>query len=274
MTTTTTDHEPTGHDWREAGAAWGHAAIDWACLYEHYSFEVLAAMCAAIGVGPGVELLDVACGSGWGIRFAQGCGATVAGIDAAESLIDIARDRNPDADIRLGSMFELPWPDASFDAAMSVNGIWGDCDDALREMRRVVRPGGRVGISFWGDGKDGALLDMRPMFKALAELTPPTGVDGMRKTNQIAKPGVAEEMLRGAGFDIVERGSRVSVLEFPDEDIAWRAISSCGPLVPALTHNDRDVVRRDVMAALAPCRNAAGIYRYRNDHQYVIARAV
>ena len=43
MTTTTTDHEPAGHDWREAGAAWGHGAIDWACLYEHYSMEVLAA---------------------------------------------------------------------------------------------------------------------------------------------------------------------------------------------------------------------------------------
>ncbi|MEY2469446.1 MAG: hypothetical protein QOF21_2144, partial [Actinomycetota bacterium] len=260
---TTTERDPTSHDWREAGEAWGHAAVDWACLYEHYATEVLAAMCAAIGVGPGVDLLDVACGSGMAIRFATGCGATVAGIDAADALLAIARERNPDADIRLGSMFELPWPDASFDAVMSVNGIWGDCDDALREMRRVIRPGGRVGISFWGDGKDGSPLDMRPMFVALTALTPPTGVDGMRKTNRIAKPGVAEEMLTAAGFEVIERGSRVSVMEWPDEDIVWRAISSCGPLVPAQQHSGEAVVRRDVLAALAPCRSASGVYRYR-----------
>ena len=274
MTTTTTDHDPAGHDWREAGAAWGHAAVDWACLFEHYSMEVLAAMCAAVGVGPGVKVLDVACGAGLAIRFAQGCGATVAGIDAAESLVDIARDRNPDADIRVGSMFELPWPEASFDAVMSINGIWGHCGDALVEMRRVIRPDGRVGISFWSDGKGDAPLDARAMFLALAELTPDTNVDGMRNTNRIAKPGVAEDMLRDAGFDIIERGSRVSVLEWPDDDIAWRAIASCGPVVPALQHNDPDVVRRALLDALAPCRNASGVYRYRNDHQFVIARAV
>ena len=272
MTTTTTD--PAGHDWHEAGEAWGHAAVDWACLYEHYSIEVLAAMCAAIGVGPGTELLDVACGAGLGVRFALGCGATVAGIDAANALVTIARERNPEADVRLGSMFELPWADASFDTVMSVNGIWGDCDAALREMRRVVRPGGRVGISFWGDGKDGAPLDMRPVFAAVAALMPTTGVDGMRKTNRIAKPGVAEDMLRAAGFEVIERGSRVSVIEWPDDDIAWRAVSSCGPLVPALERNDADVVRRAVLESLAPTRDARGVYRYRNDHQYVIARAV
>jgi SAM-dependent methyltransferase len=274
MTTTTTDHESAGHDWREAGAAWGHAAADWACLYEHYAMEVLAAMGQAIGVGPGVDVLDVACGAGMGIRLARGFGATVAGIDAAEALVDIARDRNPDSDIRVGSMFELPWPDASFDAAMSVNGIWGHCGDALVEMRRVLRPGGRVGIAFWSDGKGDEPLDARRVFLALAELTPQPTVDGMRQTNRIAKPGVAEDMLRAAGFDVVERGSRVSVLEWPDDDIAWRAIKSCGPVVPALQHNDPDVVRREILAALAPCRDASGLYRYRNDQQYVIARAV
>ena len=34
----------TGHDWHEAGAAWGHAAVDWSCLYEHYAVEVIAAI--------------------------------------------------------------------------------------------------------------------------------------------------------------------------------------------------------------------------------------
>ena len=91
----TTTHRPapsqSGHDWRSAGEAWGHAATDWACLYEHYAFDVLLAMFPRLGVGPDTELLDIACGSGLAVRLAGGMGATVAGIDAADALIAVAR---------------------------------------------------------------------------------------------------------------------------------------------------------------------------------------
>jgi ubiquinone/menaquinone biosynthesis C-methylase UbiE len=257
-----------GHDWRQAGEAWGRSAVDWACLYEHYSIEVIGAIFARAGVGRGTNLLDVACGAGLAVRIAQGNGATVAGIDASEALLAIAQERNPDADLRLGSMFELPWPEASFDVAISINGIWGDCGGALREMRRVVRPGGRVGISFWGDGTP---LDSRPFFLALAQHMPDTKVDGMRSTNRIARPGTAEAMLIEAGFEVIERGSRVSTIEWADADLAWRALSSTGPVVPALEQGDPDRVRRDVLAAIDHCRAPNGIYRFQNDHQFVIA---
>ncbi len=267
-------HESAEHDWRAAGAAWGHAAVDWACLYEHYAVDVLVAMCAATNVAKPRDVLDVACGAGYGMRFMRGLGATVAGLDASEDLLNIARERNPDSDIRLGSMFELPWSEASFDVAISVNGIWGGCEAALVEMRRVLRPGGRVAISFWGDGSDGAPLDMRPSFQVYKAHVPPNNVDGMRLTNLIATPGVAEEMLTDAGFQVLERGARVSEIEWADDDIAWRALTSGGPAMPALENSDHVLLRADLLAALAPSRNAQGMYRYRNDHQFVIARAV
>ena len=94
MTTTPpTIDSPTEaeHDWREAGVAWGHAANDWACLYEHYADEVIAAMFQRLGVGPGISLVDIACGAGRAVRHAEAIGATAAGIDAAADLIDIAR---------------------------------------------------------------------------------------------------------------------------------------------------------------------------------------
>ncbi|MEY2419106.1 MAG: hypothetical protein QOG90_1786 [Actinomycetota bacterium] len=231
---------------------------------------VVIALFAATGIGPGTDLLDVACGSGNFIRLARDAGATASGLDAAEGLVEIARDRNPRADIRLGSMFELPWEQESFDVVVSINGIWGHCGDALVEMRRVIRPGGMVGISFWGEGPP---LDSRPFFKALLPHMPPTNVEGMRDTNAIATPGVAEKMLEAAGFDVVERGGRVSTIEWPDEETAWRAIASCGPIVPALEHSDPALVRRDVLAVMANYRDRHGIYRFRNDHQFVIARA-
>src|SRR3954454_17441356 len=68
-------------DWHRAGDAWGRRANDWACLYEHYSSEVLAATHHRIGTGPGVRLLDIACGAGGVIRYVESLGARAAGID-------------------------------------------------------------------------------------------------------------------------------------------------------------------------------------------------
>src|ERR1700678_4319062 len=124
------------HDWRAAGEALGHRAAHWACLYEHYAIDVLVAILWRVGVGAGATLLDVACGSGLAVRLAAGMGATVSGVDASGELLAVASARTPEADLRLGSMFELPWPDGSFDAAISINGIWGGCEAALDEAFR------------------------------------------------------------------------------------------------------------------------------------------
>src|SRR5271163_260420 len=86
------------HKWQEAGEAWGIKAADWACLYEHYSLDMLIALLPRLGVGPGTSLLDVACGSGLAVRVAQGMGADVAGIDAAGELVAMACERTPTAD--------------------------------------------------------------------------------------------------------------------------------------------------------------------------------
>lgn len=259
------------HDWREAGEAWGHSAADWACLYEHYALDVMMAIFQRLGVGDELRLLDIACGSGMAIRHAEAMGATTAGIDAAESLIAIATDRNPGSDIRLGSMFELPWDDDSFDAVISINGIWGGCEAALAEAFRVLRPGGSLGISFWGTGTPN---DMRGCFKAFARHSPEQHFGSMKRLNNIAAPGVAEAMLGDAGFEVIERGARVSTIEWPDADVAWRALASVGPAVPAIRHTDPQIVRQAVLDAIDHCRDRSGIYRFRTDQHFVIARKV
>jgi SAM-dependent methyltransferase len=255
-----------GHDWRVAGEAWGAHAAEWACLYEHYSIDVLVALFAGLSVGPGVDLVDIACGSGLAVRLADATGATVAGIDASADLVGIARERTPGADLRVGSMYELPWPDGSFDAAVSINGIWGGCAPALDEAFRVLRPGGRIGISFWGEGPP---LDIKTLFRIFAANAPTAHRGSMRHLNEISVPGVAEEMLESSGFAVVGRDRRISVGEWPDAETAWRAVASVGPAVPALRAGDRDQVRREVLDALETCRDRHGIYRIRSDQQFV-----
>ena len=270
MTASLTRDEAVGqHDWREAGEAWGHAAADWACLFEHYAAAVVSAIHRHADVGPGTDLLDVACGSGLALSHAAATGAEVHGLDAAEPLVGIARERLPGVDIRLGSMFELPWPDASFDVVTSINGVWGGCEGAIVEAHRVLRPGGALGISFWGDGRP---LDLRPVFKAFARHSPEVHFTSMKRLNDIARHGVAEAMLETAGFTAIERHHRISVIEWPDPEIAWRAVSSLGPAVPALRHAEGATLKRAVLEAMEPCRDERGIYRFRNDHQFVLAR--
>lgn len=271
-TTTTAPNSPsttTDHDWHEAGEAWGHSANDWACLWEHYSLNALMAIFDRIGLRDGTKLIDIACGSGLAMSYASARGAHVAGIDAAAPLLEVAQDRNPDADLQLGSMFDLPWADDTFDAAISINGIWGGCEDALVEAFRVMRPGAMIGISFWGAE---APLDLYGPFKVFAAHSPEAHVDGMRKTNDIAFPGVAEQMMLDAGFEAVVRDVRVSTIEWPDADTAWRGLSSIGPAVPALRNSDPALLREQVLAAIEPCRDRRGIYRFRNNHQFVVGR--
>ena len=83
---------------------------------------------------------------------------------------------------------------------------------------------------------------------------------------------IAKRLADLAGFEVVERGARVSTIEWPDAALAWRALSSVGPAVPALRHTEPEIVRQAVLEAIEHCRDERGIYRFRNDQHFVIAR--
>jgi demethylmenaquinone methyltransferase / 2-methoxy-6-polyprenyl-1,4-benzoquinol methylase len=97
-------------------------------------------------VGPGSRALDVATGTGdLAIELASR-GADVVGSDFSEGMLDVARRKAPGLTWEQGNALALPYPDASFDAATVGFGArnFSDLPRGLREMARVVRPGGRV----------------------------------------------------------------------------------------------------------------------------------
>src|SRR3954471_20151948 len=98
------------------------------------------------GVGPGAKALDVATGTGDLAVALRERGADVVGVDFAEKMLEIARQKEPAIEFRTGDALALDFPDDSFDAATVGFGArnFADLDQGLREMARVVKPGGRV----------------------------------------------------------------------------------------------------------------------------------
>jgi SAM-dependent methyltransferase len=217
--------------WKEAGQAWGARAADWAYLFEAYARPANEVVFDQVGVGAGIRLLDIACGSGLAAQTASRRGAAVTGLDASEPLVDIARARTPGGDFRVGDMFALPFPEASFDVATSFNGIWKGCDAALHEARRVLTPTGKLGLTFWGRVENLGLL---PYFMKVIELSPPSHGEASMQQGDTGRAGVIEEMLTSTGFRALEAGTVTVVNEWPDVGIAVRALAAAGPSVPAI----------------------------------------
>jgi len=97
----------------------------------------------------------LACGTGNAALLAAAQGASVVGVDSAPRLLDIARERaqaeGVELDLREGDLLALPIGDAAADAVLSVFGVIFASDPAqsLREIARVLRPGGRALLSAW-----------------------------------------------------------------------------------------------------------------------------
>jgi len=102
---------------------------------------------------PEAEVLDVACGHGRIANRLAERGARVTGLDADAYFLAQAREARSGAEFVEGDMRALPFPDASFDAALLWFTSLGYFDDdgnraVLRELRRVLRPGGRAAVDF------------------------------------------------------------------------------------------------------------------------------
>lgn len=253
--------------WQQAGEAWGDRARDWAYLFEPYARRANDDVFDRVGVGPGVKLLDIACGSGYAAMVAGARGAEVSGLDAAEGLIQVARRRTPDGDFRVGDMFDLPFPDGAFHAVTSFNGIWAGCDGALAEAVRVLRAGGRFGMTFWGAPKRLGLL---PYFLTVASLSPQDHTSAMLGQGDTGRPGIAEAMFAAAGLSVIERGTSTVVNEWPDVELAVRAMAAAGPSWPALHEHGFEKFRSAMVESIEPLAGDDGSVRIVSEFGWLI----
>jgi len=125
------------------------AVIGWNTVYPG---ELI---CEAVGLRAGQKVLDVATGSGNAALSAARRGCEATGIDYVPALIERARERAAaerlPARFEVGDCEDIPFPDGSFDAVLSVYGsiFAPDAEKAAQELVRVCKPGGKIGMSNW-----------------------------------------------------------------------------------------------------------------------------
>jgi FAD/FMN-containing dehydrogenase/SAM-dependent methyltransferase len=250
---------------------WGTDPRAWAELAEAHNQPLFEAVLDAAEVGLGTRLLDVGCGSGLTLVLARQRGAVPAGLDISPGLLQVARDRLPDADLREGDLESLPFGDAAFDAVTGINAFQfaGDPRQALREAARVTRPGGRVVASLFAapERSQGTVVH-----QAMSALIPPEQA-GDHAPYALSAPGNLEAALADAGLSVTADGEVVCHWRYATMDDAVKALLCSAGGARAIEAAGRDAVRDVLQRALAPFQDPqTGVVTLVNTFRWVAAR--
>lgn len=237
-----------------------HEAFDAnpAANYQHYFVPVIGGPVAvdlveAANLRPGEGVLDVACGTGAVTRLsleAVGADGRVTGLDPNPGMLAVARFSTPqDAPIVWieAAAEKIPLPDESFDVVLCGMGLqfFEDRRAGLREMRRVLAPGGRAALNLPGP--------IPPVFavfeEALANHVGPQATGFASTVFSLHDADEIRGLVKSAGFCKADIGSVTRTLHVPPpEEFLWQYVHST-PLAGALARVDadhREALERDI----------------------------
>jgi ubiquinone/menaquinone biosynthesis C-methylase UbiE len=252
--------EQARDEWAAGAAAWRK----WHAPFAAMSRAATDAIVRAVQATPGMQILDVASGTGEpALALAAAVaptGAVVASDLVPEMLADIEgiarRQGLTNLACRQAEAEELPFDDHTFDGVTCRFGAMNfvDAPRGLGEMRRVLKPGGRAAFVAWGPRDQNPFFHatMAPVLKRV-QLPPPE--PGAPNTFKFARPGSLSEALRAAGFRQVEEESRAIrwVWPGPVEEF-WAASREYGPsfrqLVRHLPADEVDAAVAEILANL------------------------
>ena len=257
---------------------WDLAATGYESLWQAQLAEAQAAMLELASPAAGERVLDIACGTGlvsFAAARAVGPQGDVHGTDLSQRMIDAAERRAKDLGLSNCSFLRmdaesLSLPDARFDVALCGLGLMyvPDPEQALREMRRVLRPGGRVSLAVWGERRN---CGWSPVFAIVdAEVASEVCPLFFRLGQQDALARLCTD----AAFENVKHRRITTTLAYADSDEACDAVFVAGPVALAWSRFDDEVrarARARYLEAIDPWRHDEG---YRIPGEFVVAAAV
>jgi SAM-dependent methyltransferase len=240
------------------GPLWGARPDDWA-LSEDQQVPTYEAALERVDLQGGHRVLDIGCGAGAFLRL------------VADRGIELARTRLPDADLRIGEMEALPYDDDTFDLVTGFNSFFfaNDMVVALREARRVAKPGTPVVIQVWGPYER---RDLEAMMKIAHPFLPPRPPEA-RPEPELWKPGVLEDMATQAGLEPGEAFDIAWAYEYPNADTLGRALMAPAGIAVLVGPEREAEMRTAIVDGLAAFRTEQGSYRLQNEFHCLIARA-
>ena len=256
---------------------WDLAAAHFDALWREQLAPAQAAMLAMAVPAAGEHVLDVACGTGVAsevVADAVGAKGGVLGVDISQAMVDAAAARAKAqglVNLRFARMDaeRLDLADASFDLVLCALGLMYLPDPAagLREMRRVLRPGGRVAVAVWGERARCGWSTVFPIVDAevISDVCP--------LFFQLGQPGALAAELARAGFEVTQERRLSTTLVYGDGDAAADAALIGGPVALAWSHFDAATqvrVRERYLQSIGAWRDGAG---YRVGAEFVVASA-
>jgi SAM-dependent methyltransferase len=252
------------------GPLWGARPADWAINEEQHVPGYEAAL-EHVTIEPGQQVLDIGCGVGVFLGLVAGRGAEPHGIDASETLIAVARERLPEADLRVGDMESLPYEDATFELVTGFTSFFfaNDMVAALREAGRVAKPGAPVVIQVWGAHERCSLEAMKEIARPFMPPRPPDAPPDP----DFSRPGALEAVATKAGLTPVSGFVTSWAYTYPDAETLGRALLAPAGVALLVGPDREDAVKAAIVDGLASYRAPDGAYRLPNEYRYVIARA-
>jgi SAM-dependent methyltransferase len=209
-------------------------AWPWTCLFSPVAFKAAAdsydlfmgryssvlapKMADFAGVEAGQRIVDVGCGPGALVAELVERGAHVSAVDPSPQFVAAASERYPDVDVRQATAEELPFEDASFDAALAqlVVHFMADPVRGITEMARVTGDGGVVAASVWD--MLGGKAPISPFWLAARQLD--SGVEGEDRRAG-AGEGQLSKLFALAGVTEIEETALVVHVEHATFDAWW-----------------------------------------------------
>ena len=255
----------------EQATAWSSVAPAWSKWWrviDEAAQDLNELLVDRAGVEPGQRVLDVASGLGEpSLTAARRCGpgGSVTGVDLAPGMISFARERAGQAGLenvgfREGDAEDLPFGDASFDAAVCRWGIMllGDPGAAVKSIHRCLRPGARFATSVWGPEERSPMLAIarRVVPRELDLPAPDPAAPG---PFALQKPGQLLALFEGAGFGDCREETRLVKPVFADaEEYATYIHEMSSSLRSTLAKHPPEAAERVVAAIAAEAREFAG----------------